>query len=164
MTFNRLSEALWQERRLLELLLFKLEEEQLMLSAGRTRWLSHATREVESVLDEIRSAELARAVEADAAAAALGVSPSAGLTALAEAAPAPWDDLLRGHRDAFASLTAEIARLADDNRELLAMSHRAAQETLATLQHAVDNGPGTYDVTGQTLTEAAGARLVDRAL
>lgn len=164
MTFNRLSEALWQERRLLELLLFKLEEEQLMLTAGRTRWLSLATREVESVLDEIRSAELARAVEADAAAQALGVPASAGLAALADAAPAPWDEMLRGHRDAFASLTAEIARLADDNRELLAMSHRATQETLASLQHAVDEGPGTYDVTGHPRAQAAGARLVDRAL
>lgn len=164
MTFNRLSEALWRERHLLELLLFKLEEEQLMLTAGRTRWLSHATREVESVLDEIRSAELARAVEADAVAQTLGVPTTAGLAGLADAAPAPWDDMLRGHRDAFAALTAEIARLADDNRELLAMSHRATQETLAALQHTVEEEPGTYDVTGHPRTQAAGARLVDRAL
>ena len=55
---ERLSEVLWRERHLLELLLFKLEEEQLVLTSGRTRWLGHATREVETVLEEIRTAEL----------------------------------------------------------------------------------------------------------
>ena len=63
-----LSAVLWRERQLLELLLFKLEEEQLVLSSGRTRWLGHATREVEQVLDQIRTAELGRSMEADATA------------------------------------------------------------------------------------------------
>ena len=68
MGLNELSGVLWRERQLLELLLFKLEEEQLILSSGRTQWLGHATREVESVLDQIRTAELGRAMEADDAA------------------------------------------------------------------------------------------------
>lgn len=160
MTLNSLSEALWRERRLLELLLFKLEEEQLVLTNGRTRWLPQATREVESVLDEIRTAELARAVAVDDVAPALGVPASAGLTALAEAAPPPWDELLRAHRDAFASLTAEISRLADDNRELLAMSHRATQETIASLQDTAR----TYDGSGQSRTELTAAQLIDRSI
>jgi len=160
MTLNSLSEALWRERRLLELLLFKLEEEQLLLSSGRTRWLSQATREVESVLDEIRSAELARAVEVEEVALALGVPTSSSLSVLADAAPAPWDELLRAHRDAFTSLTAEIGRLADDNRELLAMSHRATQETLATLQDSAR----TYDPLGQREAELTGAQLIDRSI
>ena len=54
MGLNELSGVLWRERQLLELLLFKLEEEQLILTSGRTQWLGHATREVESVLDQIR--------------------------------------------------------------------------------------------------------------
>jgi len=160
MTLNSLSEALWRERRLLELLLFKLEEEQLLLSGGRTRWLSQATREVESVLDEIRSAELARAVEVEEVALALGVPTSSSLSVLADAAPAPWDELLRAHRDAFTSLTAEIGRLADDNRELLAMSHRATQETLATVQDSAR----TYDPLGQREAELTGAQLIDRSI
>lgn len=160
MTLNGLSEALWRERRLLELLLFKLEEEQLVLTSGRTRWLAQATREVESVLDEIRSAELARAVEVEEVAEALGVPTSSGLSTLADAAPAPWDELLRSHRDAFASLTAEIGQLADDNRELLSMSHRATQETLASLEDSVR----TYDGSGLRSPEPAGAHLIDRAI
>lgn len=160
MTLNGLSEALWRERRLLELLLFKLEEEQLVLTSGRTRWLAQATREVESVLEEIRSAELARAVEVEEVATALGVPTTSGLSELADAAPEPWDELLRTHRDAFASLTAEIGRLADDNRELLAMSHRATQETLASLEDTAR----TYDGSGLRSPEPTGAQLIDRAI
>ena len=100
---------------------------------------------METVLDEIRTAELGRAVEADAVALSLGLEPGSSLAELAEHAPAPWDELLRAHRDAFASLTTEIAMLADGNRELLAMSHRATQETLLSLQETVH----TYDGSGQ---------------
>src|SRR5438045_4734995 len=39
MGLAELSSILWRERDMLELLLFKLEEEQLVLAAGRTRWL-----------------------------------------------------------------------------------------------------------------------------
>ena len=46
MSVNDLSAVLWRERELLELLTFKLEEEQLLLAAGRSRWISHASREV----------------------------------------------------------------------------------------------------------------------
>lgn len=157
---ERLSEVLWRERHLLELLLFKLEEEQLVLTAGRTRWLGHATREVESVLDEIRTAEVGRAVEVDAAAAELGLEPGASLALLAESAPTPWDEIMRAHRDAFAGLTSEISALADGNRELLAVSHRAAQETLLSLQDTVD----TYDGHGQRASEARSAQLLDRSI
>ena len=37
MGLAELSSILWRERDMLELLLFKLEEEQLVLAAGRTR-------------------------------------------------------------------------------------------------------------------------------
>ena len=158
MGLAEVSTVLWTERELLELLLFKLEEEQLVLTSGRSRWLAQATREVESVLDEIRSAELARAVEVEEVAPQLGLAGAASLAELADAAPAPWDELLRAHRDAFASVTAEIGRLADDNRELLALSHRATQETLAYLEDSVR----TYDVTGQPRAEVPAAQLIDQ--
>jgi len=159
MSLTQLSDVLWRERNLLELLLFKLEEEQMILTSGRSRWLGHATREVETVLDEIRGAELGRAVEADEVAHALGLESGASLAQLADAAPAPWDELLRAHRDGFASLTAEISQLADGNRELLAMSHRATQETLASM-HDVN----TYDGYGrQASPSRQTAQLVDRS-
>jgi hypothetical protein len=81
---NEVSTILWRERQLLELLLFKLEEEQLLLAAGRTRWLAHATREVESVLEELKHAELARAVEVARVAEELGITGESSLRELAE--------------------------------------------------------------------------------
>lgn len=160
MALSQLSDVLWTERHLLELLLFKLEEEQLVLTSGRTRWLGHATREVEAVLEEIRDAELGRATEADDVARSLGLPEGVTLLEMSEHAPAPWDDLLRAHRDAFVTLTAEISELADGNRELLAMSHRATQETIMSLQETVQ----TYDGHGHTATPSdRSAQLLDRS-
>jgi hypothetical protein len=154
-----LSAVLWRERQLLELLLFKLEEEQLVLSSGRTRWLGHATREVERVLEQIRTAELGRSVEADATARELGLEPGSGLLALSTAAPEPWDDLLASHRQAFVQLTAQIQDVANGNRDLLTSSHRAAQETLLGLQETVQ----TYDPRGTASTGAVAAQLIDES-
>ena len=155
-----LSGVLWRERQLLELLLFKLEEEQLVLSSGRSRWLGHATREVEQVLDQIREAEFGRAVEADDAAREFGVEPGSGLLALANAAPDPWKDLLTSHREAFVTLTSQIQDVAQGNRELLTSSHRAAQETILGLQETVQ----TYDPRGTaTASSTAPAQLIDQS-
>ncbi|MCV2392799.1 flagellar protein FlgN [Actinotalea sp. M2MS4P-6] len=160
MGLNELSGVLWRERQLLELLLFKLEEEQLILTSGRTQWLGHATREVESVLDQIRTAELGRAMEADEAAREVGVPAGSGLRAIANAARAPWDDLLAEHHAAFVSLTDQINSLAQGNRELLSASHRATRETLLSLQETVD----TYDPKGVPSQQSSAAQLIDRAL
>src|SRR3954462_6175228 len=89
MGLNEVSNILWQERQLMELLLFKLEEEQLVLASGRSRWLNHATREVEMGLDEIKRAELARSIEVDALASTLGLAAGPSLRQLAEVTEAP---------------------------------------------------------------------------
>jgi hypothetical protein len=125
-----LANILWREREMLELLLFKLEQEQLILANGRVRWLAHATREVELVLDEIRRTEVARAAEADAVGAKLGLGPGPTISELAEASPPPWPQLLHEHRTAFRSLTAEIAALAEANRALLTAGRRSVCERM----------------------------------
>jgi hypothetical protein len=156
-----LSSILWRSRELLELLLFKLEEEQLLLAAGRSRWLAHATREVEVVLDQIRQTEVARAAYAQAAAGDMGLSLEASLGELADAAPAPWSDLLHQHRTAFLTLTSEIAAMADANRDLLTAGQRAARETMLAFAGTVE----TYSPQGKTVS--GGVRrssLVDEAI
>jgi len=109
MSWEELSALLWKERELLELLLFKIEEEQLVLASGRTRWLAHATREVEVVLAEIREQELRRAITVEALAQTVGCGSQPSLTTLAGHAPEPYPELLRAHRQAFLGLTAEIS-------------------------------------------------------
>src|SRR5207253_1654235 len=133
MGLSEVSNILWQERQLLELLLFKLEEEQLVLASGRSRWLNHATREVEMVLEEIKRAEVARAIEVDAAAAELGLTSSPSLRQLGDAAEAPWKGIFEQHRRAFLTITQEILALAQVNRDLLTRGARATHEALAWL-------------------------------
>ncbi|GAB1694678.1 flagellar protein FlgN [Krasilnikovia sp. M28-CT-15] len=161
MSLTDLSSVLWRSRELLELLLFKLEEEQLILAAGRTRWLPHATREVEVVLDQIRQTEVARAAYSQAVALDLGLAPEASLGELADAAPEPWSDLLHQHRKAFLTLTAEINDMASANRELLTAGQRAVRDTM----HAISGNVETYGRQGQTVV--GGTRrpsLVDEAI
>ena len=160
MSLGSVSSTLWRERELLDLLLFKLEEEQLVLASGRSRWLARATKEVEMVLEEVRRAELLRAVHVDAAAAELGLPSGPSLRVLAEAAPEPWSTLLADHRQAFLSATAEIQAMADTNRELLTTGFRAAREALLSL----GDGADTYSSSGAAVTGGRFSRLVDEAI
>ncbi|WP_329609297.1 flagellar export chaperone FlgN [Arthrobacter sp. ATA002] len=84
---QKLSALLWEERELLELLVFKLEEEQLLLTSGKSRWLQHATREVEQVLERLRAAALGRAVAVASLAGDWGTAEDATLRELVAAAP-----------------------------------------------------------------------------
>lgn len=160
MGLSEVSNILWRERELLELLLFKLDEEQLVLTSGRMRWLARATKEVELVLSEIRRTEVARAIEVDAAAKALGLEPNPSLGRLADASPEPWAGLLRDHRAAFLAMTAEINQLAELNRDLLTSGQKAAQDTLLSLSE----DEGTYTPAGSTVSSVPRARLWDEAM
>jgi len=162
MGLAEVSGILWKERELLELLLFKLEEEQLVLASGRSRWLAHATREVEFVLEQIRSTEILRAIEVDTIADELGLEPGASLNQIAAAAPDPWGDLFRGHRDAFLTLTGEIQGTADANRDLLKTGARNVREALLGLRESDDS----YTAQGRTTTTTQSngrSHFIDRA-
>ncbi|SRR6266540_4013769 len=130
MGLAEVSGILWRERELLEVLLFKLEEEKLLLASGRTRWLARATHEVEIVLEHIRETELFRAVEVDAVAIDLGLDPNPSLFALAQAAGGTWRDIFLQHRQGFVKLTDDIEALATANRRLLSNGARATREAL----------------------------------
>ncbi|MEV1288100.1 flagellar export chaperone FlgN [Micromonospora sp. NPDC049679] len=162
MSLTELSSVLWRTRELLELLLFKLEEEQLLLASGRSRWLAHATREVELVLDQIRQVEVLRATHAQAAALDLGLDAYASLGQLADTAPMPWSEMLHQHRKAFLTLTAEISGLAETNRELITVGQRAVRETMLIVAGSAEME--TYGPQGQTVPGARRARLVDEAI
>jgi hypothetical protein len=128
--YAEVSAALWHIRELFDLLTFKLETEQVLVSAGRVRWLGRATHEVELVLEELRHAELRRAVELDAVAVPLGLPADCSLGELAEAVPAPWDEVFGDHRNALRDATNEITALAEANHELLDSNYRAVREAL----------------------------------
>jgi hypothetical protein len=161
MALNDVSNILWRERQLLEMLIFKLEEEQLVLAAGRTRWLSHATREVETVLEELKRAELDRAIEVESAAKELGLSTAPTLRELAELTPVPWNKIFEEHRRALLETAQEIESVARANHDLLSRGHQAAREALATVgQVEIDS----YLPTGAAAAGSIGLRLIDEAI
>lgn len=158
---NELSALLWRERELLELLIFKLEEEQLLLTAGKSRWLQHATREVEQVMNLVREAGLARSVEVSTLATAWGTDEDATLREVVAHAPAgPWVEIFAAHLKAMIELTGQIKELRDVNEQFLRVASRSTQETLAGL----DTDASTYDARGTAGSSASSARLFDRSL
>lgn len=161
MGLAEVSDILWRERELLDVLLFKLEEEQLLLASGKVRWLARATREVELVLEQIRLTELTRSIEVDSAAESLGLDPNPSLSTLADAAPAPWGDLFRSHRTAFLTLTQEISALAEANRDFVSSAYHSAQEALRTLAGVSPDG---YTASGKLAGTARRRRLLDEAI
>ena len=161
MSLSEVSNILWRERQLLELLVFKLEEEQLVLASGRTRWLSHATREVETILAEIKRVELERAMALAGASAELGISDAPTLRELAAIAPAPWDGIFAEHRRALLTLAQEIEAITRSNRDMLQRGHQAAREALASLGEIdIDS----YDSSGTMPDRSRVLRLVDKAI
>ena len=161
MALSDVSNILWRERQLLELLVFKLEEEQLVLAAGRTRWLAHATREVENVLAEIKRVELERAMSVADAGRELGLSGSPTLRELSALTAPPWDGIFTEHRRALLALAQEIDAITKSNRELLQRGHQAAREAMAAIGEI---NIEAYDAHGTLPDRSLALRIVDEAI
>ncbi|GAA1337951.1 flagellar protein FlgN [Arthrobacter roseus] len=158
---EELSALLWKERELLELLIFKLEEEQLILTSGKTRWLQHATREVEQVLERLRAAGLARTVEVGSVAAEWGTPEEATLRQLAgDAPPGPWSSIFAAHLKAMTESTTKIRELRETNEQYLRAASRSTQETLATLE----SDAGTYGSRGTSNAASDAWHMLDKDL
>lgn len=115
-----LSAALWQERRQLELLLFRLETQRLHVLAGNVQWLSFTASEVESVLDRLRFEALARSVESAAVAAEWGLPAQATLNELAAGAPpGAWPEVLQDQLDGLRALLRQLSDAALANEDTL---------------------------------------------
>jgi hypothetical protein len=149
--------VLWTEREALELVLFKLVEEQLVLTAGSTRWLNRADAELRIALDRLRGNELARAAEVEALALGLGVPLETTLAELADTAPEPWGMVLAEHRTALRSLVFEVDAVAAENRRLLEAGAKTIRETLDNLSLSTS----TYDASGAAVGWARGPFLFD---
>jgi FlgN protein len=158
MGVHELSTLLWRERELLELLMFKLEEEQLLLTAGKSKWLPFATREVEQVLERLRQSGLERAVEVSAVALEWGTNEDATLREIIAHAPSgAWAENFTSHLRALTELASSIAGLRDSNLQYLRAASRSTQETLAHL----NTESGTYDARGSNGSSPAPAHMFD---
>lgn len=151
---------LWKARSLLDLLTFKLEEEQLLLTAGKTRWIQHATREVEQVVEQLQVTTLERDMAVSALAEEWQLPIDASLRDIAAAAPDAWKDIFTAHQKAMSEQTRQISELRDANEQFLRAASRSGQETIASIQRE----PGTYNANGRTEASLAGSSLLDKKL
>jgi hypothetical protein len=99
MALSDVSNILWRERRLLELLACKLEE---------ARQHSHETGDVDKVLGVIKHIGLERSMLVADASRELGASGSPTLRELADLTPSPWGGIFAEHRRALLTLADEI--------------------------------------------------------
>lgn len=156
---ERLSAVLWHERELLEMLVFKLEEQQLILVAGKSKWLERATDEIGGVAEDLKDLSLSRDITIEGFD---GVQDSEGYPSLQEIIDRSnepvWRDIFAGHLAALRTLTGNIRTLQEANEALIRMALRSAQETLATLEADT----GVYDATGQPDLVVAGTRMIDK--
>ncbi|MFW2338639.1 MAG: hypothetical protein ACN4GK_01175, partial [Acidimicrobiia bacterium] len=72
---SAMADVLWLERNVLEALLFRLVEANLILIAEETRFVPQALAEVEDVVARLRGAESQRRKVADSLAAEVGMAP-----------------------------------------------------------------------------------------
>jgi predicted deacylase len=165
MSLPDLAAVLWRQRDLLERLVYRLECEQLLLAAGRSRWLAQATTEVESLIEEAQIAELQRAATSAEVARELGLPGDATLEQVAAAVEPPWTGVLLEHRQALVAVTAELGALAEANKHLMSAGLKAVEATLAGVGLAATTASVGYDAHGRSDVRAThGRSVVDRAL
>jgi len=133
MGYSDVSSLLWREREALQLLLFKIVSEQLIVSAGQTRWLARANDEIEQALTELRTTDVLRAAEVDALAEELGLANAPSLAELSERAEEPWATIFTDHRAELLSLVGEVEQASEDVRCLLSAGAQAMRDTLLSI-------------------------------
>jgi hypothetical protein len=146
--YQHLSTLLWREQELLDLLLFKAEEKQYLIVTGKTRWLPRIAHEIEVILDQLRTLEVERASATEVMAARLGLGANPSLRQVAEAAPAPWNDLFAKHHEALLVLVTDLRSLSDTNRELIEGGLAAIGDALLQVKAPT---AGTYGSTGRNV-------------
>ncbi|MCP3854990.1 MAG: flagellar protein FlgN [Actinomycetia bacterium] len=157
---GRLARLLWQHRRLLEDLQYRLEVQNLLLLAGREQWVARVTGEVQETIDHISENEVLRAALVDQLAPQLGLEPGASLQDLANRAPEPWNMILEDHRISFLTSVERIDELSKSARQVL---REGLDRTRSMLTSLTNEGPPalSYDATGRSVSSTSRPVLID---
>ncbi len=159
---DTLATAIARQVEALESLRFRFEVQQMMLSAGRSRWIGETTRELEGAIASVQLCDEAlRAGLCDAAVHAAGLSPEATLREVAEAVGEPWSYIFHQARDELRHAIERVGALCAENRKLLARGFLATSEALALL--GVAPAGLAYDASGAPLRAAAGGATLFNA-
>jgi len=121
-----------RERDMLELLLFRLDVQQLLVAAGRTRGIHHAVVELERAISALPTATLSRDTLVTVVADEWGVPDAVTLKQLIAAAPTDvWQEIFTDYLVTMLALVVEIRQMEKLNQQRLAAALRLAEETLA---------------------------------
>lgn len=157
MAATDLSMQLLRQRELLELMLFKLEELEMLLTTGRTRWVAQATTEVERVAKALTAGTILRDSLFVEVAVEFGVPEAVTLRELVDAAPTEaWREVFGSHHAEMIGLADEIAQKKAAVNQHLRTALRVTQETIAGL----GDPSGEYGASG-ALVSGRASRLLD---
>jgi hypothetical protein len=140
---HELSALVWDLRQHLEVLVYRLEVQQLLLAASRTTHVARAIADVEETTALIASLETDLARAAAASAKLHDVEPLTTLESLAEVCDQEHGFSLKDHRTALVTLGSQVEELVRSNKDL-ARKVMQAREVISTLAPQAD----TYSATG----------------
>lgn len=147
---EELAHRLWDERRIVTYLLFKLTVTRLLLASDERRFVPDALREVDRTVELLREGEQRREVALRELAARWRVDPAElPLGELARLAPPPYDHAFADHATAFRELAAEIEEVSRTNRMLARSGLEDVAGTLELLTGTDRGTATTYDAQGQ---------------
>ncbi len=132
MGYSELSQLLDREIKLLETLLFKLEEECLLVESGKHHYLAAANAEIQALVDDLKTLELRRALASSDVCSDLGIDNFSSLHDIVKAAEDPWNLVLAEFRTQLQLVSARIAR-AQNNLTSLLSQRIALVEDILTL-------------------------------
>lgn len=130
---QELATLLERERRLLEMVLFKLVEARHLLAQHDARFLPWASAELERAVGNAREAALLRAMAAERVAVNLRIEGPVRLRDLADCAEAPWDSIFVDHAEAMAALLDEIRRESAASQSIARDGLRGVDAMLAVM-------------------------------
>jgi hypothetical protein len=116
---DELAARLWDERRIVTFLLYRLTVSRLLLAADERRFITQARREVDQTVGLLLRGELRRNEAVRALAERWQVAPDeVSLPVVAAQAPPPFDHTFTEHLAAFRELAAELAAVPREDRSL----------------------------------------------
>lgn len=169
MSAHALSMQLKRERDILELLLLKLDVQQLLVAAGRTCGIHQAMVELERVVSAMPMAALSRDALVTAVADEWGAPDAATLKELITSAPtAAWKEIFTEYLVTMLTLVVEIRQMEALNqqhlRAALLLAEEAAEEDPAGTPEDVDSLEEVARLQADAGTFQAALRLTDKTL
>ncbi|MFP4312221.1 MAG: flagellar export chaperone FlgN [Nitriliruptoraceae bacterium] len=159
---EELSHKVWEERRIVTYLLFKLTVAKLLLASDERRFVADALAEVDKTVEMLRSWEDRRDEALRDLADVWRVDPATlSLPELARRSPPPFDYTFSEHLQAFQQLAEEIDEVTEQNRTLAGTSYAEVTQTIEMMTGPPpETTTTTYDAYGQLgASELVGRRL-----